>query len=210
MTYIKSDAQSGRHALVRVAALLAALIVGLLVAGAGSAQADHSPLNVNEGFERMHSDLRFFHVGNGSGGNVVINQTPVPVLNPQRARTGVGHAYLWTRPDSSSRVTPQSIVERIIRKRADQLSCSASAYVNPEGSTKTVYFQAFDPATPTAPFLRSVRLTLSGSGYQRISLGSFSSYLTNMGVRVGLLHGGSAGAETLRVDDLTVTCRDFH
>jgi hypothetical protein len=197
MTHINS-LRPNAHTLVRIAAL-AALTIALLVGAAGTAGAHHVTTTVNEGFEQMHPGLSFPHYGPSTGSQLVLNRFPTP-LNPQRARTGIGHAYMWSGGDQSG-----AMVQRRITKPANHLSCYAWAYVNPEGRTKTVYFEAYNPATPNARLMVSARPTVAGTSYQQISTGYFYAPVSDIVVRVGI--GGNVGG--LRVDDMRVSCVSF-
>jgi hypothetical protein len=177
---------------------LAAVFVGLLIAGAGTASADLRTATYTERFESSHSDLRFINNSVGGSAGLVINRNPLPVINPQRARSGVGHALL-----STGSYPGYAGVERTIHQPAYLYQCRASAWVNPEGA-RTVRFEGLDQNRIR---LWGVDIPLSGSSYQQINI-HFHSPTANLPratVRVGLL-ARTANKETLRIDDLSITC----
>jgi hypothetical protein len=169
------------NTLGRVVAL-AAVLVGLLIAGAGTA---HAAWSGSEQFG-PNAPVTFGAGGTGSG-QLVVNTS-----------TGTGHARLSTKNAGS-----WSAVERKFSKPAIDDFCNASVYVNAGQATRKVNLEVIDPATWRYISLKQVQV----SGYQKISFPpNFKWAGTNMILRVALVNSGSPTTETLDVDDLSVGC----
>lgn len=166
-----------------------------VVGGLGVSSAYANLWQLQDGFESSDyaSTWTRYHSGNGSGGFDV---------KAGRARSGYNNSWLtvltgWSSVGRTVQFTPYL--------PGRTLNCAAQIYIQPVIGNSKLNFEVIDPSTWRYVALKTV--TLSGTSYQRVTVGSFIPARKDVFVRVSLIGNGSTSAA--RVDDLTVQCQYY-